>query len=135
MPESPAPPTDRQLALGRCAAVLVGLEALAIAGFAVFYLVELVLGESTDVMIVLMSVVTMAVFVVGLSYVAAGLWRRHPRAQAPAIAFNFLLVPLGIAMFQFAPAWLAATILVTALVTIASTLLMGRLEGSSQLPG
>lgn len=128
-------PTDRQFALGRFAAVLVGLEALAIAGFAVFYLVELVLGESTDVMIVLMSVVTMTVFVVGLSYVSAGLWRRHPRAQAPAIAFNFLLVPLGIAMFQFAPAWLAATILVTAVVTIASTLLMGRLDESSQLPG
>ena len=108
MPVTSIAPTGRQLALGRCAAVLVGLEALAIAGFAVFYLVELVLGESTDVMIVLMSVVTMAVFVVGLSYVAAGLWRRHPRAQAPAIAFNFLLVPLG---------------------------LMGRLGERSQLPG
>lgn len=135
MPQTPAAPTDRQFTLGRCAAVLVGLEAVAIAGFAVFYLVELVLGESTDVMIVLMSVVTMAVFVVGLSYVSAGLWQRHPRAQAPAIAFNFLLVPLGIAMFQFAPAWLAATILITAIGTIACALLMGRLDGSSQLPG
>ncbi|USQ75366.1 hypothetical protein [Ornithinimicrobium cryptoxanthini] len=135
MPVTSTAPTSRQFALGRCAAVLIGLEALAIAGFAVFYLVELVLGESTDVMIVLMSVVTMVVFVVGLSYVAAGLWRRHPRAQAPAIAFNFLLVPLGIAMFQFAPAGLAAAILVTAIVTIASTLLMGRLDESSQLPG
>lgn len=128
MPETSTAPTDRQFTLGRLAALLVGLEALAIAGFAVFYLVELVLGESTDVMIVLMSVITMVVFVVGLSYASAGLWRRHPRAQAPAIAFNFLLVPLGIAMFQFAPAWLAATILITAVVTIASTLWMGRLD-------
>ena len=128
MPESVAPPTDRQLTLGRLAAVLVGLEALVLAGFVVFYLVELVLGEGSDVMIVLMSVVTMTVFVVGLSYVSVGLWRRHPRAQAPAIAVNFLLVPLGIAMFQFAPAWLAAAVLVTAVATIASTLLMGRLD-------
>jgi hypothetical protein len=128
MPPSPAPPTHHQLALGRVAAVLVGLEALVIAGFAVFYLVELVLGEGSDVVIVLMSVVTMAVFVVGLSYVAAGLWQRHPRAQAPAIAFNFLLVPLGIAMFQFAPAWLAAAVLVAAVTTIAATFLMGRLD-------
>ncbi|HLS43878.1 MAG TPA: hypothetical protein VK045_00445 [Ornithinicoccus sp.] len=128
MPESPAPPTDRQFTLGRLAAVLVGLEALVLAGFVVFYLVELVLGEGSDVMIVLMSVVTMTVFVVGLSYVSVGLWRRHPRAQAPAIAVNFLLVPLGIAMFQFAPAWLAAAVLVTAVATIASTLLMGRLD-------
>lgn len=128
MPESVAPPTDRQLTLGRLAAVLVGLEALVLAGFVVFYLAELVLGEGSDVMIVLMSVVTMTVFVVGLSYVSVGLWRRHPRAQAPAIAVNFLLVPLGIAMFQFAPAWLAAAVLVTAVSTIASTLLMGRLD-------
>ncbi|USQ78851.1 hypothetical protein [Ornithinimicrobium faecis] len=120
-------PTDRQVLLGKVASVLVGAEALAIAGFAVFYLVELVLGEGSDPMIVLMSALTMVVFVVGLGYVSMGLWRRHPRAQAPAIAFNFLLVPLGIAMFQFAPPLLAGTILVTAVATIASAALMGRL--------
>ncbi|GAA1143316.1 hypothetical protein GCM10009583_11620 [Ornithinicoccus hortensis] len=101
---------------------------MAIAGFAVFYLVELVLGEGQDPMIVIMSVVTMLVFVVGLGYVAAGLRRRHPRAQAPAIAFNGLLVPLGIALFQFAPAWLAATVLIAAVVTIVSVIGMGRLD-------
>lgn len=122
-----AVPTEREVLSGRVAAVLVGAEALALAGIALFYLVELLLGEGTDVMIILMSVLTMAVFVVGLGYVSVGLWRRHPRAQAPAIAVNFLLVPLGIAMFQFAPGWLAATILVTAVVTIAAALRMGRL--------
>lgn len=127
MATTAATPTDRQVLLGRTAAVLVGLEALVIAGFAVFYLVELVLGEGSDPMVVLMSALTMVVFVVGLSYVSAGLWRRHPRAQAPAIAFNFLLVPLGIAMFQFAPPLLAGAILVGAVATIACTALMGRL--------
>lgn len=107
--------------------MLVGLEALVIAGFAVFYLVELVLGEGSDPVVVLMSALTMVVFVVGLAYVSAGLWRRHPRAQAPAIAFNFLLVPLGIAMFQFAPPLLAGAILLAAVATIAATALMGRL--------
>lgn len=121
-------PTEREMLASRTAAGLVGLEAVVIAGFAVFYLIELVLGEGSDVMIVLMSVVTMVIFVVGLGYVSAGLGRRHPRAQAPAIAFNFLLVPLGIAMFQFAPAWLATTVLVAAVVTIAAALLMGRLD-------
>ncbi|WP_109473206.1 hypothetical protein [Ornithinimicrobium cavernae] len=122
------PPSPRQLQLGRLAAALVALEVVIIAGFAAFYLVELVLGEGSDPMIVLMSVVTMLVFVVGLSYVSVGLWRRHPRAQAPAIAFNFLLVPLGIAMFQFAPAWLAAATLTGAVATIAAAFLMGRLD-------
>lgn len=127
MPETAPAPTGQQVLLGRVAAVLVGLESLVIAGFAVFYLVELVLGEGSDQMVVLMSALTMVVFVVGLGYVSAGLWRRHPRAQAPAIAFNFLLVPLGIAMFQFAPPLLAGAVLVAAVGTIASTALMGRL--------
>lgn len=128
MPDVATPPTDRELLLGRVAAVLLGTEVLAIAGFAVFYLIELVLGEGSDPMIVLMSAVTMLVFVVGLGYATVGLWRRHPRAQAPAIAFNFLLVPLGIAMFQFASPWLAGTVLVGAVATLASTFLMGRLD-------
>lgn len=128
MPGTSTPPTDRELLLGRVAAVLVGLEVLVIAGFAIFYLIELILGEGSDPMIVLMSALTMVVFVVGLGYASAGLWRRHPRAQAPAIAFNFLLVPLGIAMFQFASPWLAGAVLVGAVATIASTFLMGRLD-------
>lgn len=128
MTSAPATPTDRQLLLGKVAAVLVGLEALVIAGIAFFYLVELILGEGSDAMIVLMSALTMVVFVVGLSYVSVGLWRRHPRAQAPAIAFNFLLVPLGIAMFQFAPPLLAGAILVLGAGTIAAAVLMGRLD-------
>ncbi|WP_134773784.1 hypothetical protein [Ornithinimicrobium flavum] len=121
-------PTPRQLSTGRAAAALVALEAVIIAGFAVFYLYELAIGEGQDLMVVIMSVVTMVVFVIGLSYTAKGLLARHPRAQAPAIAFNFLLVPLGIAMFQFAPWWLAAGILVLGVTTIAAVFLMGRLE-------
>lgn len=131
MPAASSPPTDRELLLGRVAAVLLGIEVVAIAGFAVFYLVELVLGEGSDPMIVLMSAVTMLVFVVGLGYATVGLWTRHPRAQAPAIAFNVILAPLGIAMFQFASPWLAAVVLIGAVATIASTFLMGTLDGSA----
>lgn len=121
-------PTQQQLLLGRVAAGLVALEALVIVGFAVFYVYELVIGEGQDLMIVIMSVVTMVVFVIGLAYTAKGLLERHPRAQAPAIAFNFLMIPLGIALFQFAPWWVAAGVLVMGVGTIAAVLLMGRLE-------
>jgi hypothetical protein len=110
------------------ATALVALEAVVILGFAAFYVVELLLGEGQDPMVIIMSVVTMLVFVVGLGYVAAGLRLRHPRAQAPAIAFNGLLVPLGIAMFQFAPWWLAGGVLVAAVVTIGCAVGMGRLD-------
>lgn len=122
-------PTHRELAAGRTAAVLVGLEALALVGIAGFYLYELAIGEGTDPLVIIMSVVTMLVFVIGLVYTARGLWQRHPRAQAPAIAANFLLVALGVAMFQFAAWWLAGAVLAAAALTVASTFLMGRLEG------
>ncbi len=122
-------PTPRELLAGRTAAALVGLEALALAGIAVFYLYELAIGAGSDPLVIIMSVVTMVVFVIGLSYTARGLWQRHPRAQAPAIAANFLLVALGIAMFQFAPWWLAGLVLMASVATVGSTFLMGRLEG------
>ena len=121
-------PTPRQLLLGRAAAALVVVEALIVAGFAAFYLYELAIGGGQDLMVVIMSVVTMLVFVIGLSYTARGLLARHPRSQAPAIAFNFLLLPLGIAMFQFAPWWLAGGTLILGVVTIVAVFLMGRLE-------
>lgn len=121
-------PTSRQIALGRLAAALVALEALVIVGFAAFYVYELAIGEGQDLMIVIMSIVTMVVFVIGLGYTAKGLLERHPRAQAPAIAFNFLMIPLGIALFQFAPWWVAAGVLVLGVGTIAAVFLMGRLE-------
>jgi hypothetical protein len=120
-------PAPRELLAGRVATVLVALEAVALAGIAAFYVYELALGHGTDPMVVIMSVVTILVFVIGLAYTAKGLRSRHPRAQAPAVAVNVLLLPLGIAMFQFAPWWLAALVVVGSVATIVSVLLMGRL--------
>ncbi|AXH94810.1 hypothetical protein DV701_00155 [Ornithinimicrobium avium] len=122
-------PIPRERTAGQVATVLVAFEAVALAGIAAFYLYELLIGEGTDLLIIIMSVVTILVFVLGLSYTAKGLRARHPRAQAPAVAFNFLMVPLGIAMFQFAPWWLSTVVLVVAVATIVSVLLMGRLGG------
>lgn len=123
-----AGPTTRERTAGRVATALVALEAVALTGIAAFYVYELVLGRGSDLMVVVMSVVTMVVFVIGLVYTAKGLAARHPRAQAPAIALNFLLVPLGIAMFQFAPTWLAVLVLGVGAGTVVAVFLMGRLD-------
>ncbi|MGB3763854.1 MAG: hypothetical protein WA966_11585 [Ornithinimicrobium sp.] len=125
---TPAEPTARQQSAGRLAAILVGLEALVIAGFAGFYAVELLLGEGSDPVVVIMSIVTMLVFVIGLGYVSAGLWARHPRAQAPAMAFNGLMIPLGLALFQFAPTAVAVAVLATGVVVIIAAFRMGQLD-------
>jgi len=123
-----APPSPRQQGAGRLAAVLVALESLVIAGFATFYVYELLIGEGSDPVVVVMSIVTMLVFVVGLAYVSVGLWIRHPRAQAPAMAFNALLIPLGFAMFQFAPWFVAGAVSGVGIVVIVATITMGRLD-------
>lgn len=121
-------PTQLQHTAGRLASGLVGIEALVVAGFAAFYAVELFLGEGSDPTVVVMSIVTMLVFVVGLSYVSAGLWQRHPRSQAPALAFNGLMIPLGIALFQFAPASVAAAVVMGAITVILACFAMGQLD-------
>ncbi len=121
-------PTQRQHQAGKVASVLVGVEAFVVAGFAAFYGVELFLGEGSDPTVVVMSIVTMLVFVVGLAYVSAGLWQRHPRSQAPAMAFNGLMIPLGIALFQFAPASVAVAVVVGAMTVIGSCFAMGQLD-------
>jgi hypothetical protein len=130
-PESTSPrprdPSPRELTAGRVAAVVVFGEAVALLGIVGFYLYELLVGVG-DPTIVVMSAATMVIFVIGLVYTAKGLHRRHPRAQAPAIAMNFLLVPLGLAMFGFAPWWLAGAVLAGGVVTIVAVLLMGPLE-------
>lgn len=123
-----SPPTERQMRAGRVAASLVAVEALIITGFAGFYLYELLIGQGQDLLVIIMSVVTMVLFVIALVYTALGLARRHPRAQAPAIAFNFLMVPLGIALFEFAPWWAAVGVLTLGVGTVVSTFLMGALD-------
>ncbi len=132
--DATAEPAARELLAGRVATGLVALEALVLAGIAVFYVYELVVGHASDLMIAIMSVVTILVFVIGLAYTAKGLQARHPRAQAPAIAVNFLLLPLGIAMFQFAPWWLAALVVAGSAATVVSVFLMGRLEARPAEP-
>lgn len=124
----PTTASPSELAAGRAAAALVAVEAVVIAGFAAFYLYELATGRGQDPVVVIMSVVTMAVFVIGLAYTAKGLLARHPRAQAPALAFNVLMVPLGLALFQLVPWWVAGGVLLLGVGTVASVLLMGRLE-------
>ncbi|MGB3828553.1 MAG: hypothetical protein WA962_07210 [Ornithinimicrobium sp.] len=125
---TPDQPTAPQVAASKLAAALVGIEALVISGFAVFYAFELMIGEGSDPVVVIMSIVTMLVFVIGLAYVSAGLWVRHPRSQAPAMAFNGLMIPLGLAMFQFAPTVVAASVLLAGIVVIIAAFRMGQLD-------
>lgn len=112
------------------AAVVIALHCLAVGGFAVAYLVEVVLGGARDPMVTLMMALLLAGFAVGLGYVSVGLWRRHERAAAPAVAWSLLLVPASI-VFITNGVWLGWLVLLTALLGVFATFGMGRLGSAA----
>lgn len=121
----PLPPFDSAPSAGprRLAAVLCGLQSLALLGFAVFYVYELVVGEGSDTGRVVMSAVVIALGGVGLALLARG-WlgeRRWPRT--PTIVWDLLLVPVGISLLQADRTGLGWLVIVLALLTLGAALI------------
>ena len=71
--------------------VLTGVQALALAGFAVYYVVELVLGEGSDAIRVLMSALLILVGAAGLGVLARGWLGVAAWPRTPTIVWNALL--------------------------------------------
>jgi hypothetical protein len=84
----------------RLAAALTGVQALALAGFAVYYVVELVLGEGSDATRVLMSALLILVAAVGLGVLARGWLGVAAWPRTPTIVWNVILLPVGISLIQ-----------------------------------
>ena len=106
------------------AALLTGLQALALLGFALFYLYELAIGEGSDPVRVVMSALLIAVFAVGLGAIARGWLGDAAWPRTPTIVWSVLLFPVGGGMIQGGLTVLGwgviALGLVTALVALAS---------------
>ncbi|WP_239111436.1 hypothetical protein [Phycicoccus sonneratiae] len=123
----PLPPFDAAPAPAagprRAAAVLCAVQALALLGFAVFYVYELAVGEGSDATRVVMSAAVIALGAVGLGLLARG-WlgeRRWPRT--PTIVWDLLLVPVGISLLQAERTGLGWLVLVLALATLGAALI------------
>ncbi|MBD3784960.1 MAG: hypothetical protein IE926_18760 [Micrococcales bacterium] len=102
----------------RLAAALCGLQALALLGFAAFYLYELAVGEGSDATRVVMSALTILLGAAGLAALARG-WlgdRRWPRT--PTIVWDLLLLPVGVSLFQAGRTGLGWLVTGLALVTL-----------------
>ena len=86
------------------AAVLCGLEALALVAFAGFYVYELALGLGSDPARVVMSAVLIVLAAAGLAVLARGWlrWTRWPRT--PTVVWHLLVVPVGWSVVQAARA-------------------------------
>jgi len=93
-PDGPREPRVPPATL-RAAAALVGLQALALAGIAVFFVVELAVATTADVTRAVVTAVLAVAAAAGLGLVARGLARRRRWARAPALVTNMLVLPVG----------------------------------------
>ena len=118
----PVPPLGRATLV---AAGVVALQALALAVFAVFYLVEFVRGGG-DAARVLSSVALIAVFAVGLALLARGLLVGHPSVRTPTVVWELLLLPVGVGLVQSGQVLVGALVLVGSVVCLLGVALSRR---------
>lgn len=118
----------------RLAALVTGLQALALAGFAVFYVVELVLGEGSDATRVLMSAVLILVGAVGLGLVVRGWLGTAQWPRTPTIVWNAILLPVGFSLVQGTRVLVGWTVIVVAVVAIVAAW-VARDPDTEVLPG
>ena len=104
----------------RLAALLSGLQALTLAGFAVYYVVELALGEGSDAVRVLMSALLILVAAAGLGALARGWLGVAGWPRTPTIVWNVILLPVGISLIQGNRALIGGVVIVVALVVVAA---------------
>ncbi len=102
----------------RLAALLTGLQALTLAGFAIFYVVELALGEGSDAIRVVMSALLIVVGAVGLGILARGWLGAASWPRTPTIVWNAVLLPVGVSLIQGTRVAVGWAVLVVALVGI-----------------
>jgi hypothetical protein len=118
----------------RVAALLSGLQALTLAGFAVFYVVELALGEGSDAVRVVMSALLILVGAVGLGILARGWLGAASWPRTPTIVWNAILIPVGISLVQGTRVVVGWAVLVVAVVGIGAAW-MARDPETEVLPG
>lgn len=102
------------------AAVVSGVQALALLGFVVFYLWELTQGASDDAVLVVMSALLILVFAVGIGALARGWWRGDNWPNTPTVVWNLLLLPVSWSLFQAGRGVVALVLAAVAVLGIVS---------------
>jgi len=111
--EPPVPPATLL-----AAAALVGLQALALAGIAVFYVVELAVATTDDVTRAVVTAALAVVAAAGLGLVTRGLARRRRWARAPALVINVLVLPVAYDLVLGDRAYVGGPLLVWAVAVL-----------------
>lgn len=111
-------PDTRSRAPRRLCALLGGLQALVLAGFAVYYVVELALGEGSDTVRVVMSALLILIGAAGLGWLSRGWLGDASWPRTPTIVWNAILLPVGISLVQGTRVAVGWVVLVVAVVGI-----------------
>ncbi len=106
----------------RVAGLSCALQALALFGFAGFYVYELAIGEGSDSTRVAMEAVVILIGAVGLAALARGWFSERAWPRTPTLVWHVLLVPVGVSLLQAGQALLGWTVLPVALVTFVAAL-------------
>lgn len=104
------------------ACLITGLQAIAVAAAAVFYVVELGRGESADGAGVISSVVLFVVVAGALATLALGWWRRAAWPRTATVVWNLVLVPVAVALVQAGQTLLGVALGVVVIGAVASAL-------------
>ncbi|MGV1008155.1 MAG: hypothetical protein ACOYBY_06065 [Dermatophilaceae bacterium] len=88
-------PPARRVAAGVCF-----VEALVMAGFVVFYAVELVRGEGSDQMRVITAGVLILLFAGGVAALGRVWLGQSGWPSTPMVVWHVLLIPVAVGMFQ-----------------------------------
>jgi len=84
----------------RVAALLLGVQCLALVAVAAFYLYELAVGEGSDATRVVMSALLILVGAAGLALLAKGWLGGGSWPRTPTLVWSVLLLPVGVSLVQ-----------------------------------
>ena len=112
-----AVPVDSTPGARRLAALLLGVQAVVLVGFAIFYVYELAIGEGSDAVRVIMSALVIALGGLGLGLVTRGWLGSSWWPRSPTIVWSALLLPVGWGLVQGAQSLVGWLVIAVALVT------------------
>ena len=118
----------------RVAALLTGVQALALAGFAAFYVVELVLGQGSDATRVLMSALLILVGALALGALSRGWLGSSAWPRTPTLVWSVILLPVGLSLVQGTRVLAGCLVIVLGIVSIGAAWL-ARDPDTEVLPG